>query len=171
MGKILNYVTLPVLFIGSILLQLFVFNDISIFGVKPNMLLISVILIGLNTNIYVSTIYSFILGIVVDLLFGCTGMFTISYTIVGIILGYISDGYMNDGFLSLLLLSTLGIVVFEIVGYIESMISLSKFISLFFLLKQLIFSLILDVIILALIYMLLDKIKRKINEKQNKFYW
>ena len=81
MKNILKTFYILILFIFSLVIQLFVFNNINLFGVKPNILFISCIVMGLYTNIYLSTIYSFTLGVVVDLLFGSLGMFTNAYWI------------------------------------------------------------------------------------------
>ncbi len=80
MKNILKSICIILLFLISLIVQLFIFNNMELLGVKPNMLLISIIVVSLFTNIYSTTIYSFILGFIVDIIFGSTGMFTISYT-------------------------------------------------------------------------------------------
>lgn len=171
MEKVLKFGTIFLVFVLSIILQLFVFNNVSLFGVKPNMILISVIVVSAITNIYSSTIYSFILGVFMDLLFGGTGMFTISYTVIGMLLGFVGEDYMKGNYISLIILSVISVFLFEIVQYFQSMIILSSYISIFFLLKQLIFGSILNVILVCGIYFIFSKITEKIDEKQNKIYW
>ena len=68
MQRLLKILYTIILFIVSLVVQLFVFNNMDLFGVKPNILFISCIVVGLYTNIYASTIYSFLLGFVVDLI-------------------------------------------------------------------------------------------------------
>lgn len=171
MEKGLKVLNTLFLFVVSIFLQLFVFNKLSVFGVKPNMILISVIVVSAITNIYASTVYSFILGVCMDLLFGGTGMFTISYTVIGMLLGFVGEDYMKGNYISIIILSTISVVLFEIVQYFQSMINLSSYISIFFLLKQLIIGIILNVILVCLIYFIYSKITDKIDEKQNRIYW
>ena len=86
MKNFLKGLCIIILFIIALFIQLFIFNNMELFGVKPNLILICVIVVGLYTNIYSSTIFSFLVGIIVDLLFGSGGMFIISYTAIGMLL-------------------------------------------------------------------------------------
>ena len=143
----------------------------SLFGVKPNLLLISIIVVSLYTNIYSSTIYSFILGFIVDLLFGGSGMFTISYTAIGMILGFVGENYMKENYLSIVVLTTISVVLFEVIQYFQSMIISSSYISILFLIKQLILSILLNVILVFIICFIFGKLLEHIDKKQNKVYW
>lgn len=171
MQKILKVVVTILLFVISLLIQLFVFDNMSLFGVKPNMLLISIIVVSLYTNIYSSTIYSFILGVIVDLIFGSSGMFTISYTAIGMLLGFVSDDYMKENYISTIILTAISVTLFEVIQYFQSMIGLSSYISMFFLLKQLILSILLNVILVFIMCFLFGKLIEHIDKKQNKIYW
>ena len=171
MQKLLKILYTIVLFIISLIIQLFVFYNMDFFGVKPNILFISCIVVGLYTNIYASTIYSFLLGFVVDLIFGSTGMFTISYTAIGMLVGFIGENYMKENYFSVIILTALSVTLFEVVQYVQSMIIISKYISFFFLLKQLILSILLNVILTFILCFTFGKIIEYIDKKQNKIYW
>lgn len=171
MQRALKIIVTIVLFVISLLIQLFIFDNMSLFGVKPNMLLISIIVVSLYTNIYSSTIYSFILGIIVDLIFGSLGMFTISYTAIGMLLGFVSDDYMKENYISTIILTTISVTLFELIQYFQSMIRLSSYISIFFLFKQLILSILLNVILVFIMCFLFGKLIEHIDKKQNKMYW
>ena len=171
MEKILKVIVTIFLFIISLAIQLFLFDNMSLFGVKPNMLLISIIVVSLYTNIYASTIYSFGLGFIVDLIFGGSGMFTISYTIIGMLLGLISEDYMKENYLSTIVLTELSVIVFEVILYFDSMIISSSYISFFFLIKQLILSILLNVVLVFIMCFLFGKIIIHIDKKQNRIYW
>lgn len=171
MQKVLKVVYTIVLFILSLVIQLFVFNNMDLFGVKPNILFISCIVVGLYTNIYTSTVYSFLLGFVVDLIFGSTGMFTISYTAIGMFVGFIGDNYMRENYLSIMILTAISVALFEVVQYIQSMIIISEFISFFFLLKQLVLSILLNVALTFILCFTFGKIIEYVDKKQNRIYW
>lgn len=171
MNKIFSVILTIIIFFLSFLLQLFLFNNFNLFGVKPNFLLISVIVVNLYTNIYAGTVYSFILGVVADLIFGSNGMFTISYVITSMILGFFSENYMKENYLSIIVITILSVTCFEIVQYLQSMIMLSKFINLILLLKQLILSIFLNAILVFIMCFLFRKIIGHIERKQNKIYW
>ena len=131
MKRVLKAFCAIILFIISLTIQLFIFNNMSLFGVKPNMLLISIIVVSLYTNLYSTTIYSFILGFIVDLIFGSTGMFTISYTAIGMLLGFINNNYIKENYFSIIILTILSVMLFEFVQYIQKMIIISKYIVYF----------------------------------------
>lgn len=171
MQKILKVIVTIILFIISLSIQLFIFNNMSLFGVKPNILLISIIVVSLYTNIYSSTIYSFILGFIVDLLFGGLGMFTISYTAIGMILGFVGENYMKENYLSIVILTAISVTLFEVIQYFQSMIISSSYISIFFLFKQLILSILLNVILVFIMCFVFGKLIEHIDKKQNKIYW
>ena len=158
MEKILKVIVTIFLFIISLAIQLFLFDNMSLFGVKPNMLLISIIVVSLYTTIYASTIHSFGLGFIVDFIFGGSGMFTISYTIIGMLLGLISEDYMKENYLSTIVLTALSVIVFEVILYFDSMIISSSYISFFFLIKQLILSILLNVVLVFIMCFLFGKI-------------
>lgn len=171
MQKVLKIICTIILFILSLTIQLFIFNNMNLFGVKPNLLLISVIVVGLYTSIYSSTIYSFFLGLIVDLLFGSTGMFTISYTVIGLIIGLINDDYIKENYFSIIILTAISVILFEVIQYVQSMIIISEYISFFFLIKQLILSILLNVILVFILSVTFGKIIEHIDKKQNKIYW
>ncbi len=171
MKRVLKAICTMLLFIFSLLVQLFLFNNMSLFGVKPNMLLISVIVVSLYTSIYSTTIYSFIVGVIADLIFGGMGMFTVSYTAIGMLLGYVNGNYMKENYVSIILLTIISVVLFETIQYIQSMVLLSKYVSLIFLLKQLILSILLNVVFVFIICFVFGKIIGFIDKKQNKIYW
>ncbi len=171
MQRVLKVIVTILLFIISLSMQLFVFNNMSLFGIKPNMLLISVIVVSLYTSIYSCTIYSFILGFIVDLIFGSSGMFTISYTAIGMLLGFINEDYMKENYLSIIILTALSVALFETIQYFQSMIIISSYISFFFLIKQVILSILLNVILVFIICFIFGKIIEHIEKKQNKIYW
>ncbi len=171
MDKVIKIIISIVLLVVSILLQLFVLNNMSLFGVRPNLFLISVIVISLNTNIYFSTVYSFILGLLVDILFGAGGMFTVSYTSIGMLLGFINEDYMKENYLSIGIITILSVSLFEIMQYIQYMIKISEYISILFLFKQLFLSILLNVILVIIICFIFGKIIKIINKKQDKIYW
>ena len=171
MKRVLKAICTMLLFVFSLLVQLFLFNNMSLFGVKPNMLLISVIVVSLYTSIYSTTIYSFIVGAIADLIFGGMGMFTVSYTAIGMLLGYVNGNYMKENYVSIILLTIISVVLFETIQYIQSMVLLSKYVSLIFLLKQLILSILLNVVFVFIICFVFGKIIGFIDKKQNKIYW
>ena len=104
-------------------------------------------------------------------MFGGSGMFTISYTAIGMLLGFINEDYMKENYFSIIILTTLSVALFETVQYFQSMIILSSYVSFFFFLKQVILSILLNVVLVFIIRFIFGKIIEHIDKKQNRIYW
>jgi len=160
-----------VFFVISMVLQLFVFNNITLFGVKPNILLISIVVVSIYTNLYFSTVYAFVVGFISDLIFGTNGMFTIIYTALGMILGFISDNYMKENALSAIIMTIFSVAIFEIIQYFRTMIKIKQYISIFYFIGELLVCILLNVVVVSVLSFIYGKIIEIIDKKQNKIYW
>ena len=105
------------------------------------------------------------------MLFGSGGMFIISYTAIGMLLGYISGDYMKENYLSIILITAISVTLFEVVEYVQSMIILSEYISFIFLIKQVILSIYTKYSFSIYNLFYFGKIVGLIDKKQNKLYW
>ena len=171
MKNIIKTILAIILFIASVIIQIFIFNDFNLFGVKPNMILISIIVVSMFTNIYACSFFLFLIGFVSDLLFGTNGLYTISYSIIGMMLGYVSDNYMKGNVLSAVILTVGSVTFFEIIEYISTMIVAKSFISLFSLFGNIIIGILINVIIVVVLSFIVEKIIGLIDKKQDKIYW
>lgn len=171
MKNIVKTILAIILFIASVIIQIFIFNDFNLFGVKPNMILISIIVVSMFTNIYACSFFAFLIGFVSDLLFGTNGLYTISYSIIGMMLGYVSDNYMKGNVLSAVILTVGSVTFFEIIEYISTMIVAKSFISLFSLFGNIIMGILINVIIVVVLSFIVEKIIGLIDKKQDKIYW
>ena len=160
--KILTIIYI-VLFITLIFfIQMFVINNRTLFGVKPNLILIIVIVVSLWFGMYKGTIFSFVIGLISDMLFGNTiGMFTIAYTITGIITGYINTSYRRENKMSLVYVTLIFTALFEFIQYFEYLLMTQTYSSFFFFLRQVIISSLLNTIIVFIIYGIIYKIVDK----------
>lgn len=159
------------LFAISLAIQLLWFNNITLFGVKPNMLLISMIVVGMFTNIYSVSFYSFFVGFVSDLIFGTSGLYTIIYSILGTIIGYVSDNYMKENVFSAIIMTAGAVTIFEIIEYIKTMVITSSYVGVMHLFGVLIISILLNIAIVSIFSFIFGKINSLIDKKQDKIYW
>lgn len=171
MRKVVKTIITILLFIISILLQLFVFNNITLFGFKPNMLIISVILVGMYTNIYSTAFYALLLGFTTDLLFGTSGFYTVIYSILGVVIGYVSDNYMKENIFSAIILTAGGITILEIIEYIRAMAISANYIGFMHFVGDLLVSVLLNVAIASVFAFVLGKINALLEKKQDNIYW
>ncbi len=150
-------------------LQLFVVDTRELFGIKPNLILITVIVVSLWYGTYTGTIFAFIIGFLCDLIFGSTtGMFTVAYTITGAITGFINYNYRKENKMSLVYVTLIFTGIFELIQYIEYLMITHVYSNFFFFLKQVIVSSILNTIIVFIIYGVVYKIVDKFESNLRK---
>lgn len=148
------------------LLQLYVINPRELFGVKPNLILILVIVISLWYGLYVGGISSLILGIFTDIVFGSNiGIFTISYTIVGCLIGLLNSNYRKESKMSLVYVSIIATFAFEIVQCICTIVVYSADINILYLIKQSIISSLLNIVIVYIVYSVIYTISEYIEDR------
>lgn len=168
MKKALNVLTTIVLIFIIFIFQLFVFDNINLLGVKINLLLVFVIIISSWFGIIKGSIIGFIVGFIADIVFGSsTFMFTINYTIVGMLIGFLNINYTRDNKISVIYITLLAVIVFEILQYIHYIFLTGGFSNIIYFLKQIIFSSILNILIVYVIYCVIHKLKM-ILENKNK---
>jgi len=158
-NKILFSIFFILLFLVIFFLQIYIIGGKTLFGVKPNLLLISVIVFTSFWGIYKGTIYAFLIGIVCDFLYGSNfGFFTLSYVFVALVIGYFSNVYITNNKLTLIVATFIGTAIFEFVEYIIYSFLLFKVGSIFHLILQIFFASIINLVIVFILNGLVQKI-------------
>ena len=97
MKKVLTIIYLIFFIVLIFTLQIMLIDGRTILGVKPNLILITVIVVSLWFGLYAGSFYGLIIGIITDILFGNNiGMFTIVYSIIGALIGFFSYNYRKE---------------------------------------------------------------------------
>ena len=157
--KILTVIYIVLFLLLIFYLQLFVIDTKELFGSKPNLILITVIVVSLWYGTYTGTIFAFIIGFLCDLIFGSTtGMFTVAYTITGAITGFINYNYRKENKMSLVYVTLIFTAIFELIQYIQYLMITHVYSNFFYFIKQVLVSSILNTIIVFIIYSLIYKI-------------
>ncbi len=157
--KVLTVIYVILLIVLIYFFQMFVVDSRELFGIKPNLILISVIVVSLWYGMYVGTFFSFVIGLITDIIFGSTtGMFTISYTITGAITGFINYNYRKENKMSLVYVTLISTAIFEFIQYIEYLFLTNSYTNILLFIKQIIISAILNTIIVFIIYGIIYKI-------------
>lgn len=164
-NNILTILYIIILILLVYLIQLYFINERELFGVKPNLILILSIVISLWFGVYIGGISSLIIGIFTDMLFGNIGIFTISYTIVGIIVGILNNNYRKESKMSLVYVTIIATFVFEISEYLCYLFLFNISSSIFYLLKQIVISSLLNIVIVYIIYSVIFKITESIEDR------
>ncbi len=159
MKKTLTIVYLVLFLLFILLFQLFVIDKRELFGLKPNLILISVIVVSLWFGLYKGAIFSFFIGIITDMLFGNSmGLFTISYSITGALVGFFNYNYRKENKIALIYVTFMATALFEFIQYIIFFISTGNYTNILYLLYQIVVSSVLNIIIVYIVYSLLYKI-------------
>lgn len=159
MKKALTVIYLILFILIIFIFQMLVIDQRELFGVKPNLILISVIVVSLWFGLYKGSIYSFIIGIIIDMLFGNNiGLFTITYSITGALIGIFNHSYRKENKIALIYVTFIATGVFEFIEYIIYFITTRQYSSILYLLYQIVLSAILNIIIVYIIYSLLYKV-------------
>lgn len=164
--NILAFMYILIFVVVLYLAQIYVVGDKTLFGIKPNLIIISVIVVSLWYGLYVGTTYSFIIGLITDMIYSSNpGMFTICYTVVGIIIGLLHYSNQKESRISVLYATFISVAVFEIIEYVYYVALTNEFASLLYLLKQIVISSILNIVITYIFYELFLKITDSIDSK------
>lgn len=159
MKKALTIVYLLLFIILIFIFQMFIIDQREIFGVKPNLILISVIVVSIWFGLYTGSIYGFIIGIITDILFGnAMSLFTISYSITGALLGFFNYNYRKENKVALLYVTCIATAIFEFIQYVVYFIITKEYTSILYFIYQVLLTSVLNIIIVYIIYSLLYKI-------------
>lgn len=159
MKKTLTIIYIILFVIAIFVLQMFVIDSRELFGVKPNLILICVIVVSLWFGVYTGSIFSLIIGMITDILFGNgIGLFTISYSIVGVLVGLFSNNYRKESKVALVCVTCISTAIFELVEYIMYFATTNTYTSILYFLYQVAITSILNIIIVYIVHSLLYKL-------------
>ena len=168
MKKALTIVYLLLFILIIFVFQMFIIDERELFGVKPNLILISVIVVSLWFGLYTGSIYSVIIGIITDMLFGNNiGLFTIGYAITGVIIGFFNYNYRKENKIALLYLTFIDTAIFELIEYIIYFVITKEYTSILYFVYQIILTSILNIVIVYVVYSLLYKIISFFEDRLN----
>lgn len=168
MKKVLTVLYLILIILLMYLVQTLVINNISIFGVKPNLILISVIVVSLWFGLYKGSIYSVCIGIITDMLFyGNISFFTICYALTGSLVGLFSKYYRKENKIALVCVTVIATGIFEIIQFIIYFVSTKHYNQVLFLIYQIFFTALLNVVIVCIVYSLIQKILSFFDDNVN----
>lgn len=114
------------------LLQIYVVNNTTFFGVKGDLCLMTVVLITLMEKNYTSYITAAICGIISDALFSTIACkYLIIYLIVVSVLVGLKKMYKQDSKLSIIVFSVAGVIISELLLSVFYLFSTGNFINIF----------------------------------------
>lgn len=158
MRKFLAIVCLILVFLIVYILQANFFSWFTIAGVKPNLFIIFILLIGLFAGRKIGVVFGIVLGICLDLLIGRTiGISGILLGIVGFLGEYFDKNFSKESRFTIMLMVMGCTFLYEIVAYIYYVFRLGIQFELYSFLRILLIEVLYNAIILIIIYPIIQK--------------
>lgn len=158
MKRTIINITLVVISIIIYYLQSNFFTWFNIAGIKPNLFVILALFIGLFANRTMGTIYSIVIGLILDFLIGNkVGINAISLGIVGFLAGVFDKNFSKDSRMTIIIMVAGSTLLFETLRYVLNYMFLSTSIEIFSFIIILIVEIIYNIIITIILYPLMQK--------------
>ena len=165
--KIIFYYTL--IFILLLFIQVYVINIKNLFGVKPDILLVAIIVFSLWNDIKLSSIYALIAGVFLDFMYHNNfGIYTLGFVLIAILIGYLNSNYRKDSKSSIIYITFLGTTIFELYKFILYIVILNIPISISFVITQIIVASILNMALSFVLYNVFLKVNI-LSNKSNEY--
>lgn len=158
-------------FIIIYLLQANFFAWFNLAGIKPNLFVILVLVIGLFAGKGIGTAFGIFFGISLDFFIGKSiGISGIMLGTIGFLGGYLDKSFSKDSRITMIIIISVVTFIYEIGLYVFNHFINSAQISMFFFTRTLIIEIIFNAIITIIIYPLIIKFGYRIEEnfKENK---
>jgi len=122
--KIIKILLKTVVFLLVYILQLYVINNTTLFGVNGNLLLMSVVIIALTQTNLVSYITALAYGLLSDILFYTVPCkYIVIYLLTVAVLISLKKIYNQDSKLAIIIFSTIGTLINGIILYIFNLMN------------------------------------------------
>lgn len=163
--KILAVILLLLVVFIAYIVQLNILNTNLFFGVKPNLILILVVVVSLWYGIYAGTIFGMINGLFLDLMFSSeVGKYLVIYTLVALIVGFFNQNFRKENKMSLVYVVIYSTAIFEIGSCIFTLIGANVFPNIFTIIKVIFTASLLNIVLAYILYNLFSYIGRNINK-------
>jgi len=130
--KIFKTIFRIVIFILVYLIQIYIVNNTTFFGINGDLCLMAVALIALMDNNLTSYITATLCGITSDLLFAPSSIkYIVIYILVTAVLIELKKMYKQDNQMSVIIFSVIATIISEIIMFIFMVITKTQFINIF----------------------------------------
>lgn len=168
-NKFLFTFIILLIFAFLLFMQIYLIGGKTLFGIKPNLILIFIIVFSSFAGLYKGVIYSFFVGIIMDFLYGSNyGVFLTSYVVVAIVIGLIEKNYRKQNRNTLILITFIGTSIFEVMLCIIYSILCERIMNIFSLTVQIFISSILNMVIVFILSGIVQKIDENFEIKSKK---
>ena len=153
------------IFVLLIFIEFSIISHNSLFGIKPNLLLIIIVILTLFFKEPVSLGLSLCVGILADIIYisNGVGVYTLLYTLVSGVLMIVKNNFIKLNEIAVVYLSIIATLVYEVAYFLILVLGYSAEISFF----RLIFSAILSIVLNSALTLAIYNILRKLYLKEN----
>ncbi len=153
MKKTLTIVVLFIIFVIIYFLQSNFFNWFNIAGVKPNLFVILVLVIGLFTNKRLALPLAIIFGLILDFTIGIRiGICAIMLGSIAYLGTYLNKNFLKDSRIHIMLMTAIATLIYEIGIYLFKIILLQSSLEILAFLKILLIEIAFNVILIIILY-------------------
>ena len=158
MKKIIDVIKIPIIIILTFIIQIFISNNFEIFGITPNLILVTVVIISMWNNLSVNLIVAGIMGLFADLIFNFDiGKSLVTYLVIALCISYISGRYRKESKAAIIYITAMATGIFVIFEFIYYIIDSTIIINVFVLLKQVIVEILLNIVVAYVLYKVFEK--------------
>lgn len=171
MKKTLTTIIMILTFLIIYLLQANFFMWFNLAGIKPNLFVILVLLIGLFTGESRGVMLGILFGISLDFFIGKSiGISGIMLGIIGFLGGFLDKNFSKDSRFTMIIMIVLSTCIYEIGSYLFNYFINGASVRIWYFIKTLIIENIFNVIITIILYPLIIKLGYKLEKvfKENK---
>lgn len=148
----------------SYILQATLFDFIQIYGIKPNLLIVTIIAFALIRGKEEGAIYGLMSGLLFDIMAGkAIGLFAILGMYLGIIIGMLNKNIYKENYLIPALITAGGTFVYELLFYLFSFFSVTQDQFLWFIIGYIVPETIYNTLISIFIYFVILYINKKLD--------
>lgn len=160
---------MPLVIILAIILQIIIANNFEIFGVTPNIILVTIVIISLWNKIEVNILVAVVMGILSDMIFSFDfGKSLVAYLIISLCVSLINNKYRKESKAAIVYITVIATCIFAGFEYLYYMIDYSLIINIFTIIKQTIVEILLNIALSYVLYKVFEKSMKK--EEITNFY-
>ena len=140
-------------------LQVNIFSNLTINGIKPNLFIIYILFIGLFANHFLGISFGIVVGLILDLLYGKTiGVTALMLCVVGFLGSYFDKNFSKENKFTIIFMVLGSTIIFEFGSYFVSSIILEFEREYWNFFKILIVECIYNVLLTIILYPIIQKV-------------
>ena len=158
MKKVLDVIKIPIIVVLTFIFQIFISNNFEIFGVTPNLILVTVVIISMWNTLAINLTVAGVMGIFADLIFHFDiGQSLVTYLTISICISYISGRYRKESKAAIIYITAMATGIFTAFQFVYYIIDSTIIINIFVLLKQIIIEILLNIVVAYILYKVFEK--------------